>query len=82
MAASSAVFIVSFFRTLLCSKRLTGYKVFRENRLRTNEVVELILTHFFLTDGDGPLLELLRAGLDEGFRSSLAFVDQIGRAHV
>jgi len=66
-----------FFRAFLRSERLTGHEVFRQNRLRTDQVVELILTHFFLANVNGPLLELLRAGLDEGFRSSLAFVDQL-----
>ena len=59
------------------SERLTGDEVFRENRLRTDQVVKLILTHFFIADVDGPLLELLRAGFDEGFGSGLAFVDQL-----
>jgi hypothetical protein len=36
----------------LRGERLTGHEVFCDDRLRTNEVVELILSHFLIADVD------------------------------
>src|SRR5207245_708312 len=65
------------FGVFLRSERLTGNKVFRDDRLRTNEVVELILGHFLIADVDHPLFELLCAGLNKDLGSSFTFVDQL-----
>jgi len=65
------------FRAFLRGERLTCHEVLRKNGLRTDQVVELILTHLPITDVDGPLFELLRAGFYEGFGGGLAFVDQL-----
>src|SRR5439155_25693575 len=70
-------FDCQLFSAFLRRERLTSHEVFRKNRLRTDQVVELILIHFPFTDVDGPLFELLRAGLDEGLGGGLAFVDQL-----